>query len=127
DDAADLGLQRLVRLRRIVCEPLLGYSGLRMLDVHRDRPARRAFLAVDPELLLGQAEQSNLRSDRLGLAEHKEPLSVERVVEDRDQPLLEDDVHVDEDVAAQNQIEAREGWILREVLAREDAEIAHGL
>ena len=128
DDAADFALQRLLRLRDFLRQPLRRHARRRVVDAdgHR-RSARRRLLAIDAEFLVGQAEQPDLRADGLGLSQHEESLWVERVMEDRDEPLLQHDVHVDQDVAAENQVETREGRILGQVLPREDAQIAHGL
>lgn len=48
-------------------------------------------------------------------------------MKERDQPLLQQRVHVDQHVAAHHQVQPRERRILGEVLPREHAQIANHL
>jgi hypothetical protein len=68
-----------------------------------------------------RAKRSFLEADRLGVAEHEVPVGPQRVVEDRDELPLQGHVHVDEHVAAEDEVELREGRVAGEVLAGEDA------
>jgi hypothetical protein len=87
-----------------------------------DRPLR-----VDLVLLVHEREEVGLRPDRLGVPEHEVAAGPQGVVEHRDEPPLQGHVHVDEHVAAEDQVQLREGRVARQVLAGEDASVADGL
>ena len=129
DGAAHLALEHLLGRRSVaVARPAARQAGGRVIDRERHRRRSRAvLLAVDAQLLVDQREQVALRADGLGLAEHQEAVRLERVVEHREQLPLQLRVQVDEDVAAEDQVEPRERRIPGEVLAREDAQVAHHL
>src|SRR4029079_16618907 len=86
---------------------LLGKSGRRVVHADRYGGATCDLLAIDAELLIDQTEQPDLRPDRLSLSQDEKGVRVQGVVEDRDQSLLRHDVHVDENVATQDQGETR--------------------
>ena len=66
-------------------------------------------------------------ADSLGRAEEKEPAGVQRVVEDRNEPLLQIRAEVDHEVAATDEVELRERRILDDVLLGEDEQVADPL
>ena len=69
-------------------------------------------------------EQLAVLADALGRAEEQKAVGIERVMQDRQHATLKGVVHVDEDIPATHQIEARERRIARHVVPREDAQIA---
>src|SRR5204862_609576 len=68
-----------------------------------------------------------MRADRLRAAEPQESGQVEGVVEDREQLLLSLRVEIDHQVAAGDQIDARERRCGQHVVLREDALLANAL
>ena len=84
-------------------------------------------LGVDAVGAIDQVEQVGVLSHRLRRAEDEEPGSLQRVVEHRQHLLLQGRRHVDEHVAATDQVHLRERRIGRDVLAREDAQVADRL
>ncbi len=91
------------------------------------RPLRAFLLAEDAARRVHGFEQVAETADRFGDAEHQEAGAIQGEVEDREQPFLERRRHVDHDVAAGHQVDARERRIDRQVLAREDAQVADAL
>ncbi len=83
--------------------------------------------AIESGLLVDDPEQRFLLEDALRFAEEQEGTRVERVVEHRQQARLQLALEVDQDVAATDQIEAQEGRVLHQILAREDHRIAQAL
>ncbi len=121
-----------------------------LLEVDRREPLRRrrrrgAFLGRPPltevEDLAGRArpfredamvavhrhEEISETRDRLGVSEHENALRTQGVMEDRHDPLLQEGLQIDQQVAAADEIQVREGRIGRDVLAREDADVANAL
>src|SRR5438552_1789954 len=58
--------------------------------------------------------------------QQREAVGIERVVQDAQHRWLQHRLQVDEDVAAGHEVDVREGGVLREVLRREDEQIANG-
>src|SRR4029079_2956902 len=85
------------------------------------------LLCVDLGFAAHDLEEIGEPMDGFRVSEHEEARRLERVVEDRNDLLLHERPEVDEDVAATDEIQLREGRILREVLAREDADVSYGL
>ena len=73
----------------------------------------------DPPLLGDRAEQLVLAADRLGRAEEQVPALAQREVEQADEALLDLGLEIDQQVAAADQVEARERRVLQQVLRRE--------
>ena len=88
---------------------------------------RRLLLPIDLVRAIRELEQVVERADRFGQAQDEEPARIQGEVEHRQQPFLQRRRHVDQHVAARHQIDARERRIDRDVLPREDAEVAHAL
>lgn len=63
-------------------------------------------------------------ADRLGIAEHQEPPGLQGVMEVGNDPLLNGRLEVDQQIAAADEIQVREGRIGRDVLPGEDAHVA---
>ena len=72
-------------------------------------------------------EQVAETADVLRRAQEQEPLGVERVVQQRHDALLEGGVHVDQHVAAADQVEAAERRVGGQVVPGEDAQLADRL
>ena len=99
-----------------------------VLDRELDqRPAARDLLRIDLVRPVHHLEQPVELPHRLGRPEHQESRHVERVMEGRQDPPLQRRGHVDQDIAATDQIHMRERRIGGDVLAREDAAIADRL
>ena len=129
DRPADLDLQDLFLTRRLY-HPRLDarQAGGALLDREGGRASQLAILlAVHAQPLVEQREQRRLCADALGLPEHEEAARLERVVEHRQQLLLQHRVHVDEDVAAEDQIQARERRVPGQVLSGKHAHVADRL
>jgi hypothetical protein len=102
-------------LRQSVLQDLRGHAG------------GGDLLLVDLVLLVDEREQIALSAHRLRGREHEVAARPERVMEDRHQPALERLIEIDEHVPAHDEIELRERRIAGDVLAREDAHVAHRL
>jgi hypothetical protein len=76
-------------------------------------------LAVDRPEVIGHV------GDGLAPAEEDEAGGLEREVHQRQGPLLQGGVEVDEEVAAAHQVEAGEGRVFHHVVRREDHRLAH--
>ena len=99
-------------------------------DVGREierRAERRRLLPKQAILGVDGGEQVAVRADALGGPQKQEPVRIERVVQDRQHPLLERVVHVDQDVSATDEVETRERRIARQVVPRKHAQIADAL
>ena len=104
-------------------------QGLDQLARVRDRELRQVLqpvLATDEEaaLLVDRREQPAVLADVLRGPEEQVAIRQERVVEDRDQLLLQRRVHVDQEVAAGDQVEARERRVPDDVVMSEHAALA---
>ena len=88
------------------------------------RPAGRDLLRIDLVRPIHRLEQPVLLPHRLGRPQDQESRYVERVMEGRQHPLLQRRGHVDQDIAATDEIHMRERRIGGQVLASEDAAIA---
>ena len=84
-------------------------------------------LAVDLVGAGRELEQVAERPDRFGQAQHQEAAGIQREVKHRQQPLLQRRRHVDQHVAAGDEIDARERRIDGDVLAGEHAQVADAL
>src|SRR5580692_6928603 len=65
-----------------------------------------------------------MRTDRFRGAQNQETMGIQRVVEKRNHPFLQDGAEVNENVAAANQIQFGEGRIFGDVVAGEYAGLA---
>ncbi len=79
---------------------------------------------VDPVLLVDRLEQMFAAVDGLGGAEEEPPARAQREVGDLDGALLGIAVEIDEQVAAAEQIDARKGRVLQQVVHREQHRLA---
>src|SRR5260221_1923178 len=79
----------------------------------------------DAVLLVERSEQIAVAGDRLRQAEEEEPVGPERVVEDRYKPGLQLRLEIDQQIAAGNQIEARERRIAENAFRKEGATVPH--
>ena len=109
--------------------PLQRGDGRNALGVkaHGRQRRFRRLPGVDAMPFVLEVEQLGKGPDRLGLSQHEIAARLQRVVKDAEQPALQRGGHVDEHVPAHDQVDLREGRITCQVLAREDAEIAHRL
>ena len=105
---------------------------VRRLARRRRREAhveRRRVGAVAAAIQLGLAvdrrEQLRRVTDALRAAEHQAALVGEGVVQDAQGAPLRRGLQVDQQVAAGDQIDAREGRVLEQVVAREDHQVAN--
>ena len=127
-DHHDRGLERLDHGLRAEPGQLLAarLPGLRAERrvVGRDRLAgqvRRRHALEDPPLEVEGDEPAGARQHRLGFAEEEIAALPDGVLEARRDAALEVAVEVDEDVAAEEQVDVRQRRILRNVVASEDA------
>src|SRR5277367_4492361 len=65
-----------------------------------------------------------MRGDRLGSSQKQKAIRFEGIVEDRDHAVLQLRAQIDQDVAAANKVQPREGRILKNILFREHASFA---
>ena len=81
--------------------------GGREVDRHEigAQDGRGRLLGVDPVPAVEGHEHVRERSDGLGFAQQQESRRLERVMEDRDDALLEHRTEIDEDVAAADQVQ----------------------
>ena len=82
--------------------------------------------AVDPMLTIDRREQVRKRADGLRRAEEEEAVRVQRVMERRDHAFLQGWCEVDEQIAAADEVDARERRIGRDVLLGEKAHLPDG-
>ena len=78
-------------------------------------------------LLVDCGEEIRGGAHRLRTAKEQVTARIERVMEERHELLLQEGVHVDEQVAAADQVDPREGRILGDVLLGEDKAISNRL
>jgi hypothetical protein len=83
------------------------------------------LLLVDAVLLVHQGEQVGVGADRLGAPQHQKAHRPQGVVKDGHQLLLQRQAQIDQDVAADDQIQLRKRRVARQVLTGKDAHIAH--
>ena len=86
--------------------------------------ARGRLAHVDLVLRVGELEEIAVHADRLRAAEPQEAVGAQCVVHQGNEPLLQHRVEVNEQVAAGDEVQARERRIAERVLAREDAHFA---
>lgn len=86
-------------------------------------PPRHRPLQVDLVRAVHEVEEIAVLSHGFRRAEHEEPRRLERVMEDREDALLERRRQVDQHVPAGDQVEVRERRVGGEVLPREDAHV----
>src|SRR5262249_48494465 len=72
-------------------------------------------------------EEIGVRADVFRGTQEQETVCLEGVMENREDPLLQRVIEVDEHVATADQIEVAEGGVGGHVMPREDAQIAHYL
>ena len=80
--------------------------------------------AEDAVPLVDGGEQARLAGQVLGAAEEQVAALVERVVEQRDQPVLQVGREIDQEVAAGDQVELGERRVAQQVVRREQADLA---
>lgn len=93
----------------------------------RFRPGRRRLLAVDLAFAVAAVERIGEFAHRLRATEHQEAPHVQRVMQHGKHALLQGGRHVDEDLAAGDQIDVRERRIGGDVLPGEDAHVTDRL
>ena len=84
-------------------------------------PLKNAVLAIQRRKQLGMLGQ------RLGGAEKQVTARPQRVMKHRHEPLLQLLVEIDQQIAARDQIDAREGRVADYAVRRKDAEVPHVL
>ena len=106
-----------------------GRDGLAALVHGRQVKGRRGggLLAVDLVLAVERGEQLGEAADRLGRAQPQEAVWLQRVVKNREHFLLQARLEVDQQVAAGDEVQARERRVADEVLAREHHHFAQRL
>src|SRR5690606_11864802 len=78
---------------------------------------------VDAGAGVEDAEEAGRMVRRLRRADHEEAARIERVVEGRADLLLQLAVEIDEDVAAGDEVDAREGRVLEDVVEGEEDDV----
>ena len=91
------------------------------------RRGRRGLLGEDLVLLVHRLEEIGEAADRFRGAQEQEPAGLERVVERGQHLLLQARLEIDQQVAATDEVHARERRIGDEVLPREDHHLAQRL
>ena len=84
---------------------------------------RCLFPREDLVLLVDDREEVREPTDAFRRAELQEAAGLQRVVEDRDDTLLQRGAEIDQHVAAAHEVEPRERWVPRHVLRCEDADV----
>ena len=85
---------------------------------------RRSFEAPEqPIAAIDGGEQLLVPGDVLRCAEEQQSAGPQREMEDRNHPVLEVGVEVDEEVPARQQVDPREGRVLDQIVRREDAHL----
>src|SRR5512133_685180 len=84
------------------------------------RRSRCSFPRIDLLLLVRRAEQVGVVADGFRSAEKEDSLRLERVMKGGDRLLLQSRLEVDQDVSATDEVHAREGRIVDEILPGED-------
>ncbi len=127
--AQTVGRFRLLRLPHRKQGRRPGGAALAVLFPDRQvkRRSRRGLLGIDLVFLVHRLEQVGEPADRFRGAQEQEPAGLERVMERGQRLLLEGRLQIDEQVAATDQVHAREGRIGDEVLPREDDHLAQRL
>ena len=94
----------------------------------RQRQPLRALKTLIAQVKLGRSvehrEQFAEVAHALGAAQQQQPTRVERIVEQRQEPLLQLDVQVDQQVAAADQVEFGKRRVLDQVLLGENQHVA---
>ena len=80
--------------------------------------------AVDPPTLRHRLEQLFLSRDRFGRAEKQVAVRLKCEMKQRQHPLLHRRLEIDQEVAADDEVEPREGRVLQQVLRREGDRLA---
>ena len=92
------------------------------------RDGRAIFAPLEyAVLLVERGKQIAVLGDVLGRAKEQEPMRLERVVEDRDHACLQLAVEIDEEIAAGDQVHARERRIAHHAVRGEHAYVADPL
>src|SRR6266852_197412 len=94
---------------------------------HQRNPRNAGLARVNLVLLVYKLKQAGMRTDRLRRAQHQEAVGIEGVMENRHHAVLQAGAEVDQDVAAADQVQFREGWIVGDIVAGEYAGIANVL
>ncbi len=92
-----------------------------------DGVGHRGLRRKDPVLPVHRQEQVRGRDDGLRVPQQEEAAGIQGVVEVGDHLPLHAGLEVDEDVAAADEVQVGEGRIPDQIVAREDAQVAHGL
>jgi hypothetical protein len=82
---------------------------------------------VEATFLVDHAEQRLLLEDAFGLAEEQVGARVECVMEHRQQPCLQLALEINQDITATDQVQAKKGRILHQILTGEDHHVAQVL
>ena len=105
-----------------------GRQERRRADRDRQRGHRRTDHRADdaPEEapLLGQGQEQGLEpADALGRAQEQDAVGFEREMEQRQDPLLDVRLEVDEQIPAADEVHVGVGWVAEQVLRREDHDV----
>src|SRR5258707_445660 len=113
-------------LERDAVEHLTG-DRLSLRRRREPQPARQCRPGEDLVRPVGGGKEMAEAHHALGAPEYEVAGLVEAVVEGRDDPLLKRGGEVDEDVAAGDQVQLREGRVTGQVVPHENAQLAHDL
>ena len=94
---------------------------------HRDRLPVGAATAIHARRGVDRVEQVIASGDVLGRSQEQPALRPQRIMEYGNQPLLQTGVEIDQQIAADDQIHAREGRILDQVVVRHPHHVADAL
>lgn len=123
DRTPDVGVDRIDRAAGGPWNSLLGFRGRRARqEIGRD--ARVLPARENPMLLVDCLEELALARDAFRLAEAQIAAWPQRIVKRLHQPILQVGLEVDQQIAAGDQIEFREGRILGDAVSGEDAHLA---
>jgi hypothetical protein len=100
-------------------------SGLAVSAEVEERTGGARTLDEDPLVAVDRREEIREARDRLGISQHEKAVGFQGVVEEGKNAFLEHGLEINEEVPAADQVDVRERGIERDVLTREDANVAH--
>ena len=101
-----------------------GFAGVACHERELGQDLGRCLHAAEQPVLAIDRDEKLMPGDVLGCAEEQQSARTKREVEDRDHPVLQVAVQVDEQVPARQQVDTREWRILDQVVGGEDAHLA---
>ena len=75
-------------------------------------------------LLVDLAEIILAPGNTFGWPKEKETARPQRIMEDREQPILQGRIQINQEIAAGNQVQLRKGRVLDHIMNRENAKLA---